>query len=41
LERLEVFWRVEAPSSGRVYECVLYATDAASSFGCSAMKMMC
>ena len=28
LERLEVLWRVQAPTSGRVYECVLYRTDA-------------
>ncbi len=28
LERVKVFWRVQAPTSGRVYECVLYATDA-------------
>ena len=28
LERLEVLWRIQAPRSGRVYECVLYRTDA-------------
>ena len=28
LERLEVLWRVQAPTSSRVYECVAYGTDA-------------
>jgi hypothetical protein len=28
LERLEVLWRVQAQTSGGVYECVLYRTDA-------------
>jgi hypothetical protein len=28
LERLQVLWRIQAPTGGRVYECVLYRTDA-------------
>jgi hypothetical protein len=28
LERLEMLWRIQAPTSGREYECVLYRTEA-------------
>ena len=28
LERIDLLWRIKAPTSGRVYECALYRTAA-------------